>query len=348
MSARDEGGQAGSASSLDTAEPVNVLIVGVGGQGVILVSKVLARLAQSRGLDVKQSEVHGMAKRGGTVFSHVRFGPKVWSPTIPKGDADVLVALEWAEGMRWLPHVKPDSGVFVCDTKRIVPPFACLNRRPGAPMRYSRETPEQVRDAVAEAYAIDATRIAEELGNERTANVVLLGAVSATLDFAPADWEAALAEFVPAKTIPVNLNAFRLGREWIEQARRADAAGHAGATPDARDEGAVGAAAATHAAPVTAPAARQAATFADAPYQVRLEITPQWCKSCDICVKLCPERCLRLDEDRIVELADPAKCTGCRLCEWLCPDFAIRVHLDPLPSGSSSAPGTQAREGVPA
>ena len=67
-----------------------------------------------------------------------------------------------------------------------------------------------------------------------------------------------------------------------------------------------------------------------APYDVRLEITPQWCKSCDICVKLCPERCLRLNDERIVELTHPEKCTGCRLCEWLCPDFAIRVHLDPV------------------
>lgn len=126
------------------AEPTNVLIVGVGGQGVIMVSKVLASLAQAHGYEVKQSEVHGMAKRGGTVFSHVRFGPRVWSPTIAKGEADVLIALEWAEGLRWLPHLKRDTGVFICDTKRIVPPFACLSRRLGAPMRYSTETAEQV------------------------------------------------------------------------------------------------------------------------------------------------------------------------------------------------------------
>ena len=69
---------------------------------------------------------------------------------------------------------------------------------------------------------------------------------------------------------------------------------------------------------------------------MRLEITPQWCKSCDICVKLCPERCLRLDKDRIVELADPARCTGCRLCEWLCPDFAIRVHVGPRPEPATA------------
>ncbi len=291
-----------TAAAAKAREPMNVLIVGVGGQGVIMVSKALAWLAQSKGYEVKQSEVHGMAKRGGTVFSHVRFGPQVWSPTIPKGEADILVALEWAEGLRWLSYLKPDTGIFICDTKRIVPPFACLNRRPGAPMRYSRETPVEVKAHVAEGYAIDATRMAEELGNERAANVVLIGALSTALNFPADDWEQALSAFVPKKTIAVNLDAFRLGRSWIEEAR----------TKPAELEG---------------PAAKTAAP-AHVPYCVRLEITPQWCKSCDICVKLCPERCLRLNQERIVELAQPEKCTGCRLCELLCPDFAIRVHLD--------------------
>jgi len=296
--------------------PMNVLIVGVGGQGVIMVSKALASLAQSQGYEVKQSEVHGMAKRGGSVFSHVRFGPQVWSPTIPKGEADILVALEWAEGLRWLSFLKPDTGIFICDTKRIVPPFACLNRRPGAPMRYSRETPEEVKAHVAEGYAIDATRMAEELGNERAANVVLIGALSTALDFSAADWEKALAEFVPKKTIAVNLDAFRLGRSWIDEARIAP--------PDAET------------APAVAPAP------AHLPYSVRLEITPEWCKSCDICVKLCPERCLRLNAERIVELAQPDKCTGCRLCEFLCPDFAIRVHLDAVHVQGVAVAGSRA------
>ncbi|MBL0090587.1 MAG: indolepyruvate ferredoxin oxidoreductase subunit alpha [Ideonella sp.] len=292
------------------ATPCNVLIVGVGGQGVILVSKVLAALAQSRGLQVKQSEVHGMAKRGGSVFSHVRFGPQVWSPTIPRGEVDVLVALEWAEGLRWLPWLRPGSGIFVCDTKRVVPPFACLNRRPGAPMRYARETPAEVREHVAEGYAIDATVMAEALGNERVANVVLLGALSIALDFPVADWQATLAEFVPRKTVDVNRQAFAEGRAWIERAR---------------NEG-----------PPVADTAPPAAVTTDVPVDVRLEITPAWCKSCDICVKLCPERCLRLNDERVAELIDPALCTGCRLCEWLCPDFAIRVHLDarPTPAGA--------------
>ena len=110
-----------------------------------------------------------------------------------------------------------------------------------------------------------------------------------------------LRKFVPKKTVAVNIEAFRRGRRWIEQARD-------GLLP----------------AETTEPRA----PAADTPYRVRLEITPAWCKSCDICVKLCPERCLRLNAERIVELAQPDKCTGCRLCEWLCPDFAIRVHLD--------------------
>nr|CAE26668.1 possible pyruvate ferredoxin/flavodoxin oxidoreductas 4Fe-4S binding domain [Rhodopseudomonas palustris CGA009] len=282
------------------AEPTNVLIVGVGGQGVIMVSKVLASLAQAHGYEVKQSEVHGMAKRGGTVFSHVRFGPRVWSPTIAKGEADVLIALEWAEGLRWLPHLKRDTGVFICDTKRIVPPFACLSRRLGAPMRYSTETAEQVAAYVSEAYAIDATKMAEELGNERAANVVLLGALSTVLEFALPEWEKTVTAFVPKKTIAVNSAAFELGRNWIA---------------DAKSE------------PATADAALPSVPT-HTPYRPRLEITDAWCKSCEICVKLCPERCLKLNADRVVELVAPEKCTGCRLCEWLCPDFAIRVHLD--------------------
>lgn len=280
----------------------NVLVVGVGGQGVIMVSKALAALCLEAGMQVKQSEVHGMAKRGGAVFSHVRFGGQVWSPTIAEGEADILVALEWAEGLRWLPHLRPGSGIFICDTERIVPPFACLNRRPGAPLRYSRETPEEIAAHVGEAHAMDATRIAESLGNARAANAALLGALSTVLQFREQEWERVIAQSVPARTVPVNLEAFRRGRAWIEAAR-------------------------AHAVEPVHPAPSVASIPAET--GVRLEITPQWCKSCDICVKLCPERCLRLNAERLVELAQPERCTGCRLCEWLCPDFAIRVHLTP-------------------
>src|SRR3990172_4749544 len=124
--------------------PTNVLIVGVGGQGVIMISKVLALICERQDLDVKQSEVHGMSKRGGSVFSHLRFGAKVYSPTIPIGEADVLVALEWAEGLRWLPYLNPETGAFLADTQQLIPPFSCRSRKPGAVTNYARHTVAEV------------------------------------------------------------------------------------------------------------------------------------------------------------------------------------------------------------
>lgn len=339
--ATNAGTAGGSATpgALD-APPVNVMIVGVGGQGVILVSKVLAVLAQQRGLEVKQSEVHGMAKRGGTVFSHVRYGRKVWSPTIAKGDVDILVALEWAEALRWLPWLKAE-GALVCDTKRIVPPFACLNRQPGAALRYPGQGPAEVRDRVALAYAVDASDIAVRLGNERTANVVLLGAVAATLDFDIDAWETALTALVPPHTVDVNLSAFRSGLEWALQARRGEAsevAAGADAAAAIKAPGMSRVAGPGH--PARVPGSGPATAIAP-----RLEITRDWCKSCDICVQLCPERCLRLDEERIVVLTEASRCTGCRLCEWLCPDFAIRVHLDAPADLAATLAGSGANTG---
>ncbi len=288
-------------------EPTNVLIVGVGGQGVIMVSKVLALLCQNHGYQVKQSEVHGMAKRGGCVFSHVRFGKQVWSPTIPSGQADILLALEWAEGLRWLNSLKPGKGVFICDTQQIVPPFACLNRKRGESKHYSEETPEEIAEHVALSYAMEASAMADKLGNERAANTVLLGALSRVLAFPVEDWEKIIKEFVPPRTIDINIEAFRLGREWIENIRSETSLR---STPprEIKKEKAV----------------------SDNNIQSTLEITEEWCKSCDICVKMCPERCLRLNSNQIVELSDPDACTGCRICEWLCPDYAITVHNDPV------------------
>jgi len=284
----------------DTSSPTNVLVVGVGGQGVIMISKVLARICQIQGLQVKQSEVHGMAKRGGVVFSHVRFGQQVWSPTITKGEADILLALEWAEGLRWLSHLKRDSGTFISDTQHIVPPFSCRNRRRGANTLYAQETPSEVLDMVGSGFALDATRMALELGNERVANTILLGALSTALAFPLDDWLSVLAESVPPKTVEVNREAFLDGRRWVE-------------TFDDQSP-------ATTAPP---PEVSQSRVADD----VRLEIVEAWCKGCDICVKMCPERCLVLNAKQIVELPDPQACTGCRLCEWLCPDFAIAVHV---------------------
>jgi len=280
------------------AKPVtNVLIVGVGGQGVIMVSKVLALLCQRQGYEVKQSEVHGMAKRGGAVFSHVRFGEKVHSPTIPAGEADVLVSLEWAEGMRWLEQLNPQTGVFISDTHKIIPPFACRNRGRDQTPVYSRETPAEILGKVKQGYALDAAGKARELGNERAANTVLLGILSTAFDFAEQDWLEIIGKFVPEKSIEINRQAFIAGREWVK-------------TATVPDDGAI-----------CAPAAVSRSILCN-----ELEIVPHWCKGCDICVRMCPQKCLELSAEQIVTFARPDDCTGCRICEWLCPDFAIKVH----------------------
>lgn len=284
--------------------PTNVLIVGVGGQGVIMVSKILARLSQMQGLQVKQSEVHGMAKRGGSVFSHIRFGEEVWSPTIPMGEADVVLGLEWAEGLRWLRYLKPGSGTFISDTKQIVPPFSCRDRTHDASHGYTDHTVAEIVGQVPSAFAPDATGMATELGNDRVANTILLGVLSTVMEFPVEDWLDVLPEFVPPKTLETNLKAFEAGRQWTAQPH-----------VPGLDKPALTA--------QRGPAMRR---------EVELEITEAWCKSCDICVKMCPERCLALDERQIVELVKPGACTGCRVCEWLCPDFAIAVHVHAVPT----------------
>ena len=284
------------------AGPINVLVVGVGGQGVIMVSKVLATLCQRQGYQVKQSEVHGMAKRGGSVFSHVRFGETVYSPTIPLGEADVLVALEWAEGLRWLPYLKPDTGIFIADTQQIVPPFACRDRKHGAGSGYARETVADVIKQVANCYAINAGQIADQLGNTKAGNTLLLGMMSTTLDFPADDWRDAIRMFAPPKAIDINMQAFDRGRDWVETHNPTDFDPGQGLDMPAPIEEVA------HEAEFELP-----------------EITRAWCKRCDICVKFCPERCLSLDDQQIAVLHAPEKCTLCRICERLCPDFAIEL-----------------------
>jgi len=287
-------------SDAERDDVTSVLIVGVGGQGVIMVSKVLATLCQEHGLEVKQSEVHGMAKRGGAVFSHVRFGRHVHSPVIPAGEADVLLALEWAEGLRWLHYLDPEKGTFISDVRKIVPPFACRDRGRGVAPQYAKTTPRDVLEKVSVGYALDATGIAAKLGNERAANTVLLGILSTALEFPEREWLDVIERFVPPKTREINRAAFLAGREWVNEAT----------VPEGE----------VLPVPEVDPVLKNVVN--------RLEITEAWCKGCDICVKFCPERCLALNESGKVVVKDADACTGCRLCEMLCPDFAIRLHKE--------------------
>jgi len=185
-----------------------VSLVGVGGQGILLAAAILAETAAAHGLDVKASEVKGMAQRGGSVLSTVRFGDKVWSPVARH--ADVVVATEALEGHRALGMLAP-RGTLVCAvTTRIVP---------GSVLRREDEYPDDLAEAAAargvRLLAVDAERLAREAGTLRAVNVALLGAASTALPFSQESWRRGLAAAVPAKILEINERAFALGRESV-------------------------------------------------------------------------------------------------------------------------------------
>jgi indolepyruvate ferredoxin oxidoreductase, beta subunit len=186
---------------------VDVLIVGVGGQGVLLASELLSDAALRAGFDVKKSEVHGMAQRGGSVSSHVRISAvKVHSPLIPAGHADVLLAFEQAEALRWIHFLKPEGTVIV-NSKRLVPPSALLRKAPG----YPADPVGSIGRRAARIVPVDAESAAARLGNTRVENMVLLGALSRTLDIPENVWMEAIGNRVPGKTIEINRKAFLTG-----------------------------------------------------------------------------------------------------------------------------------------
>lgn len=183
----------------------NVLIAGVGGQGVILSSEILALAALADGRDVKQGEFHGVAQRGGAVFSHVRFGDCVRSPMARRADVDFLVALEELEALRYAHFVKPGGTIFV-------------NRHRIEPVRMGDDRPYPD-DAIAflsgkgfRVYPIEATGKAIELGNYRTANVIMLGTLAASLDIPAEVWAKTLEERIPVQLLELNQRAFAAGQ----------------------------------------------------------------------------------------------------------------------------------------
>ena len=191
-----------------TARPTtNVLITGVGGQGVVLASYVLSHVAMSEGFDVKQSEVHGMAQRGGSVTSHFRFGDKVWSPLVPMGTADLLMAFEALEGLRYAHWLKPE-GVLVYNALRINPSPVSAGLA-----TYPEDIDALIRAAWPTAKCVNANELATKAGTVKAANVAMLGAMSPTLPFRRETWEEVIRKAVPPKTVDVNLEAFRLGAQ---------------------------------------------------------------------------------------------------------------------------------------
>jgi len=189
-------------------DTVNVLFAGVGGQGIVLASSLLAGICLQAGYDVKQSEVHGMAQRGGSVSSHVRFGKTVHSPTIAAGEADYLLAFEILEGMRSCDQLAAD-GVALINTQRIEP----ITVTSGA-TDYPEDLAASLRSRCPNLALVDAFDIAGKAGSVRATNMALLGSLSARLEFDQELWRKAIAERVPPKTLEVNWNAFEEGHQY--------------------------------------------------------------------------------------------------------------------------------------
>jgi indolepyruvate ferredoxin oxidoreductase beta subunit len=175
----------------------NILMAGVGGQGTLLASEILSEVLMQAGYDVKKAEVHGMAQRGGSVVSHVRFGKKVYSSIIPEGEVDVLFGFELLETYRYLPLVKASG-----------PPSVALGKRD-----YPTDVAAKLKELVANVHVVDGLQLAEQAGNSRTVNTVLLGALSNTLEPTHEQWIAAIKSLVPERFLDVNLKAFELGRQ---------------------------------------------------------------------------------------------------------------------------------------
>jgi indolepyruvate ferredoxin oxidoreductase beta subunit len=190
---------------------VNVLLSGVGGQGVLLASRILSEAALADGLDIKQSEVHGMSQRGGSVVSHVRIGDRVNSPIVPDGSCDILVGFEPLEALRHA-HVVRAQGVVLHAVERINPSTVSAGFA-----AYPEDLEEQLAKFPCKKISVPAGALAESVGNRRSANVVMVGALSPLLPFGDDVWTRALEASIPAKILPLNLKAFELGRRLVAE-----------------------------------------------------------------------------------------------------------------------------------
>lgn len=187
-------------------ETKNIMIVGVGGQGSLLASKLLGHLLLSQGYDVKVSEVHGMSQRGGSVVTYVRYGDKVYSPVIDKGEADYIVSFEILEAARWLPFLKKD-GQIVTNTQQIDPMPVITGAA-----EYPEDLISKLKATGAKVDALDCLSLAEQAGSAKAVNIVLLGRLSHYFDLPDEAWMRSLEANVPSKFLEMNKKAFELGK----------------------------------------------------------------------------------------------------------------------------------------
>lgn len=194
---------------VNTLSPViNVIMTGVGGQGVLLASDILVQVAMEANFDTKKSEVHGMAQRGGSVISQVRYGTKIYSPLIEPGTADVIVAFEKLEALRYLDMLKP-GGIVVINNQQITPLTVFF-----ADIPYPQDIEKICRRKADRVIIFDGLQIAEQLGNQRVLNTVMLGVLSNYLEFDDNHWHDAIAGRVPPKTIDMNRKGFEAGKNF--------------------------------------------------------------------------------------------------------------------------------------
>ena len=187
-------------------EKKSALLVGVGGQGAILVSKILVTGLMQAGYDVKMSEVHGMSQRGGSVVTYVRFGDKVYSPIVDKGEADFIVSFELLEAARYTEDLKP-GGKIITSTQQINPMPVITGAA-----QYPADLVEKIKAAGMDIDAFDALSLAEQAGSSKAVNIVLMGRLSKYFDFSEEEWMEAIAQSVPAKFLELNKQAFLMGR----------------------------------------------------------------------------------------------------------------------------------------
>jgi indolepyruvate ferredoxin oxidoreductase beta subunit len=188
---------------------MNVSLVGVGGQGILLTSDILAKTATLAGMDVKKSEIHGMAQRGGSVISQVRFGEKVFSPIIADGTSDLLVSFERLEALRWRHLLAPDGKVLINDMN-MTPITVSSGQQPAV-----TDLDARLKAEYPGALFIDAMALAQALGNTRAMNMVLAGALSTLTPFGADVWEQAMRERIPGKLLELNIKAFEAGRKAV-------------------------------------------------------------------------------------------------------------------------------------
>ena len=187
-------------------ETKSIMIVGVGGQGSLLASRLIGNVLLSQGFDVKVSEVHGMSQRGGSVVTYVKYGDEVYSPVIEKGEADIIISFEQLEAARWLPFLKK-GGSLVTSTQQIDPMPVITGVA-----KYPENIIGKISEKGIDVTAVDALSLAQEAGTAKASNVVLMGVVSTKMGFSEDVWQNALVECVPPKFLELNKKAFELGR----------------------------------------------------------------------------------------------------------------------------------------